>query len=129
MKIRVVSSKDEITTLSDDEQIIHLAFRPSNNDILSLTTQCPHMKALHIPPSYQKNISKSTKMILEMRGIILLNGHLWGHRKDINEYCEVSNGIQKRIKQYRDKGLMSDEIEMKISKETGIDEEIIRLFL
>jgi hypothetical protein len=85
MKIRVVSSKEEIDSLNDKEQMIHLAFRPSNTDILSLVTKSPYVKALHIPPSYMKSISTSTKMFLEMKGIALLEGDVWGHRKDINE--------------------------------------------
>ena len=36
MKIRVVSSKEEIDTLKLDEKIVHLAFRPSNKDIFKL---------------------------------------------------------------------------------------------
>jgi hypothetical protein len=38
MKIRVVSSKDEIDSLSKSEKIIHLAFRHSNKD--NITVKC-----------------------------------------------------------------------------------------
>jgi hypothetical protein len=36
MKIRVVSSREEIDSLSKGEKIIHLAFRPSNKDIITV---------------------------------------------------------------------------------------------
>lgn len=62
MKIRVVSSKDEIETLGPNEQIVHLAFRPSNTDIFALVQKCPTVKALHIPSSYKRTISTSAKM-------------------------------------------------------------------
>jgi hypothetical protein len=41
MKIRVVSSRDEIFTLNSDERIYHLAFRPSNIYIFGLVETCP----------------------------------------------------------------------------------------
>ena len=36
MKIRVVSSREEIPALNPSERIVHMAFRPSNKDILEL---------------------------------------------------------------------------------------------
>jgi len=38
MKIRVVSSREEIDSLNKGEKIIHLAFRPSNKD--DITVKC-----------------------------------------------------------------------------------------
>ena len=98
MKIRVVSLKDEITSLNSDEQIVHLAFRPSDKDIFALVKTCPGIKAIHIPGSYEKTVSKSIKMFLEIQNIKLLVGDVWGHRKDINEYYEIKNNVfnQKR---------------------------------
>ncbi|AFV24479.1 hypothetical protein Mpsy_2275 [Methanolobus psychrophilus R15] len=129
MKIRVVSSKDEINTLSSNEQIVHLAFRPSNTDILTMVTKCPKMKALHVPPSYKKTISKSTEMFLEMRGIALIEGDVWGHRKDINEYSEISQSIYDRIDQYRADGLSDDEIEIKMVRELNMGPDLLRFIL
>ena len=90
MKIRVVSSKEEIDTLKLNEEIVHLAFRPSNKDIFKLIMKCPEIKAIHIPSSYKKTISSSAQMYLSMQNIALLEGDVWGHRKDINEYSEVN---------------------------------------
>jgi hypothetical protein len=129
MKIRVVSSKDEINTLSSNEEIVHLAFRPSNTDILTMVTKCSKMKALHVPPSYKKTISKSTEMFLEMRGIALIEGDVWGHRKDINEYSEISQSIYDRIDQYRADGLSDDEIEIKMVRELNMGPDLLRFIL
>jgi hypothetical protein len=93
MKIRVVSSKDDINTLNPEEKIVHLAFRPSNENIFSLVIRCPEVKVIHIPGSYMKTVSSSILMYLKMQGIELIEGDVWGHRKDINEYYEISSGV------------------------------------
>jgi hypothetical protein len=63
MRIRIVSSREEINTLEVGEIIIHLAFRPSNKDIFALVKTCPNVKAIHIPGSYIKTISNSTSVL------------------------------------------------------------------
>ncbi len=78
MKIRIVSSKEEINSLEPSEKLIHLAFRPSITDIISLVQTCPNAKAIHIPASYIKTISNSTRTFLDMQGIALLEGDVWG---------------------------------------------------
>ncbi|MGP8330658.1 MAG: DUF1699 family protein [Methanosarcinaceae archaeon] len=125
MKIRVVSSKDEIETLSNDEEIVHLAFRPSNKDIFSLVIKCPNVKALHIPSSYKRTISGSAKMYLAMQGIDLLEGDVWGHRKDINEYSEVSKNVFDRINNFREEGLPEEDIADKMVRETRLGSDFI----
>ncbi|WP_292464574.1 DUF1699 family protein [Methanolobus sp.] len=129
MKIRVVSSKDEINSLGPNEQMIHFAFRPSNTDIFTLITKCPDVKALHIPQSYIKTVSKSIRMFLEMKGIALLEGDVWGHRKDINEYSEISQGVYDRIDEYRIDGLSDEEIEGKMSRDLHMGTDLIRFLL
>ncbi|MBP2030728.1 hypothetical protein J2755_001676 [Methanohalophilus levihalophilus] len=129
MKIRVVSSKEEINTLNEDEEIVHLAFRPSNTDIFTLVLKCPKVKALHIPSSYKRTISSSAKMYLEMQGIELLEGDVWGHRKDINEYSEVSRNVYDRIDEYRKEGLAEDKIADKMVKETRLSPDFINFIM
>ena len=129
MKIRVVSSKEEIETLSNDEEIVHLAFRPSNKDIFSLVIKCPNVKALHIPSSYKRTISGSAKMYLSMQGIDLLEGDVWGHRKDINEYSEVSKSVFDRIKDFRSQGLSEEDISDKMTRETRLGPDFIEFIM
>ena len=85
MKIRVVSSKDEITKLGPNERNVHLAFRPSNVDFLELIRVCPRLRTIQVPPSYHKTLSRAIRLFLEMQGITLLEGDVRGHRKDIDE--------------------------------------------
>ena len=91
MKIRVVSSSEEISTLNPNERIVHLAFRPSNKDIFVLVEACPKIEVIQLPKSYKSTVSKSIEMFLEMKKIQLIEGDVWGHRKDLNEYYEHSN--------------------------------------
>ena len=129
MKIRVVSSKDEIETLSNDWDIVHIAFRPSDKDILSVVGKCPNVKALHIPSSYIKTISGSTQMYLSMQGIDLLEGGIWGHRKDINDYYEISKSVFDRIKEHKSKGLSEEKIVDKMARDTKLGSDFIKFIM
>lgn len=125
MKIRVVSSKEEIEMLNPNEEIIHLAFRPANTDIFAIVQKCPQVKALHIPTSYKRTISTSAIMFLKMQGIELLEGDVWGHRKDINEYSEVSPSVYERIKEYHAQGMAEQDIIEKLVRETRLSPDFI----
>ena len=50
MKIRVISSREEIGSLMPNEKIVHLAYRASNVDFLNLMQRCPRLRAVQIPP-------------------------------------------------------------------------------
>lgn len=125
MKIRVVSSRDEINTLGPQEAIVHLAFRPSNQDIFSLVMRCPQVKSIHIPSSYMRTVSSSARMYLKMQGIELIEGDVWGHRKDINEYYEISQRVFEHIKQYRSEGMSEADIIEKLTRETRLSQGLI----
>ena len=128
MKIRVVSSKDEIETL-ENEEIVHFAFRPSNTDIFTLVQTCPTLKALHVPTSYLKTISQSTLMFLEMQGIALLEGDVWGHRSDVNEYYEIKPRIFDRIEELKNEGTSKEDIISKLGLETRLSEDLIKFLV
>ena len=129
MKIRVVSSKEEISSLGDAEEIVHLAFRPSNKDIFVLVQTCPNLKAIHIPSSYIKTISKSTQMFLEMQNVALLEGDVWGHRKDINEYYEIKPQIFDRITELKQEGQSNKEILSRMGMETRLSKDLIKFLI
>lgn len=125
MKIRVVSSKEEINTLDPEEKIVHLAFRPANQDIFSLVIRCPKVKAIHIPNSYLRTVSISSRMYLKMQGIELIEGDVWGHRKDINEYYEIPQRVFDHIKQYESEGMPEADIIEKLTIETRLSPDLI----
>ncbi|MCL7415229.1 MAG: DUF1699 family protein [ANME-2 cluster archaeon] len=129
MKIRVVSSKDEIDTLDEKEEMIHLTFRPSNKDIMILANKCSKLKAIHIAGSFMKTVSESTKMFLEMKNISLLEGDVWGHRKDINEYYEVNPAFFDKVKTMRSEGLSDEQVADKLGRESRLDQDLIKFLI
>ena len=125
MKIRVVSSREEIFTLNPNERVVHLVFRPSNKDIFSLVENCPKIEVIQMPKSYRRTVSKSIEMFLEMQRIQLVEGDVWGHRKDINEYYTVPSSVVEKIKEMRTEGKSAEDIEVKISRESKLNPGIV----
>jgi len=129
LKIRVVSSKEEMETLHQSEEMIHLAFRPSNTDIFSMVAKCPKLKAIHMPTSYKKTLSKSSLMFLEMQGVKILEGDVWGHREAIEEYSEISQHVYDRIRQYKGQGMSDEDIVIQMRTETGLSPDILSFLI
>ncbi len=126
MKLRVVSSKNEINDLNRNEQIVHLAFRASNTDIFKLLQNCPRIRAVQVPTSYRKTLSRASEMFLVMQGIELIEGDVWGHRKDINEYYTIDENVFRRIDQLRANGIDTNEIADTVSRETKLSPELVK---
>lgn len=126
MKIRVISSREDIETLKDNEEIIHIAFRPSDKDVFSIVHKCPSVKALQIPTSYMKTMSESVKMFLNMKNIDLLEGDVWGHRKDINEYYDVPENLNTRIDELKKAGYSEKDIVQRIEKEFKLSNDFLK---
>ncbi|MPN02552.1 hypothetical protein SDC9_149768 [bioreactor metagenome] len=129
MRIRVVSSREEIFTLNPNERLVHLAFRPSNKDIFGLVETCPKIEVIQIPKSYMATVSKSTEMFLQMQRIQLLEGDVWGHRKDINEYFTISSSVIEKIKEMKNEGKTTEEIEKKVSRESKLNPGMVSYIL
>lgn len=129
MKIRVVSSREEIPTLNPNEKVVHLAFRPSNRDVFTLAETCPKIEAIQLPKSYRRTVSKSIEMFLEMQKVNLLEGDVWGHRKDINEYYNVSQNVMEKLQELRAERLSNDLIAEKISRESKLNTDMILYIL
>jgi len=126
MRLRVVSSKDEIPDLNPGERTVHLAFRPSNLDLLTLMKRCPRLRAIQVPPSYHRTMSRAVQSFLEMQGIDLLQGDVWGHRKDIDEYFIVGDETIAEIESIVAGGATIDEATEEISKKTGLAADLVR---
>ena len=129
MKIRVISSREEIFTLNPNERIVHLAFRPSNKDIFGLVETCPKIEVIQLPKSYMATISKSIEMFLEMQRIQLIEGDVWGHRKDLNEYYTVPSSVLEKIKEMKLEGKSTEDIEEEVSKKNKINPEMVGYIL
>ena len=129
MKIRVVSSREEIFTLDPNERVVHVTFRPSNKEIFTLVETCPKIEVVQLPKSYHKTISKSVEMFLKMQEIQLIEGDVWGHRKDINEYYNIPPSVMKDIKELKLEGTPVEKIEEKISRERKLNPELVAYIL
>jgi hypothetical protein len=129
MKIRVVSSREEIFTLSPNERVVHLAFRPSNKDIFGLVETCPKVEVIQLPQSYRRTVSKSIEIFLEMQRIQLIEGDVWGHRKDITEYYTVPSAVIEKIKEMKNEGKSTEEIKKEVSRKTRTNPEMIAYIL
>jgi hypothetical protein len=121
MRIRVVSSREEIFTLNPNERIVHLAFRPSNKDIFGLVETCPKVEVIQLPKSYMRTVSKSIEIFLQMQRVQLIEGDVWGHRKDINEYYAIPSSVIEKIQGMKIEGKATEEIEKKVSRESKLN--------
>jgi len=129
MRIRVVSSREEIFTLNPNERLVHLAFRPSNKDIFGLVETCPKIEVIQLPKSYRRTVSKSMEMFLQMQRVQLLEGDVWGHRKDINEYYNIPSSVIEKIKEMKMDGKSAEEIEKRVSRESKLNPEMVAYIL
>ncbi|HOK58742.1 DUF1699 family protein [Methanothrix sp.] len=126
MRIRVVSSKSEIAQLNPNERMVHLAFRASNVDFLNLMQRCPRLRVIQVPPSYKKTMSNAIQVFLEMQGIELLEGDVWGHRKDLDEYFTVSDSTIEEIRSMINKGVSFEQMAEELQKKARIGPDLIR---
>jgi hypothetical protein len=126
LKLRIVSSKNEIDVLNRNEQMVHLAFSASNVDIFRLLQNCPRIRAIQVPKPYRNTLSKAGEMFLVMQGIELIEGDVWGNRKALQEYCNINDDVLCRIEQLRSTGLDPNEIARTVSKEVQLSPDLIK---
>ncbi len=126
MRLRVVSSRTEIPNLNPNEKMIHLAFRASNVDFLNLMQRCPRLRMIQVPPSYRKTMSNAIQVVLDMQGIELLEGDVWGHRKDLDEYFTVEDSTMEEIRALAASGVGADEVAAQIQKKARLGPDLIK---
>ena len=79
-----------------------------------------------VPPSYRKTMSSAIQVFLDMQGIELLEGDVWGHRKDLDEYFTVDDATQEEIRTLVTSGISMDEVANQIQKKARIGPELIK---
>ncbi len=60
-----------------------------------------------------------------MQGIELIEGDVWGHRKDINEYYEIPQEFFNRLEQHRKNKMPEKDIIEKLTRETRLSPDMI----
>jgi len=129
MKLRIVSSKQEISKLDPAEELVHLTFRPSNADVVSLIAACPNLTAVHIPNSYKNTMSKSARMFMSENNITILAGDVWGHRKDLNHHYTVSEAVTLEILDHQKAGRSREEIIRRIKRNSRLSPDLINYII
>ena len=126
MRLRVISARDEIPNLNPNEKTVHLAFRASNVDFLNLMQKCPRLRMIQVPPSYKRTMSNAILVFLDMQGIELLEGDVWGHRKDLDEYFTVEDATIDEIRTLAAGGTSMEELTNQVQKKARIGPELIK---
>jgi hypothetical protein len=129
MKIRVISSRGEISQLNPGERIVHIAFRPSNKDIFELVEACPKLEVIQLPQSYRRTVSKSILMFLEMQRIQLIEGEVLGHRKDISDYYSIPSSVIEKIRKMKFERKPVEDIEKEVSRKSKIGPQMVGYIL
>jgi Protein of unknown function (DUF1699) len=60
-----------------------------------------------------------------MQRVQLVEGDVWGHRKDINEYFDIPTSVFERIKEMKLEGKSAEEIKAKISRESKLSPQMV----
>ena len=126
MKIRIISSREEINSVRPNERAIHLAFRASNVDFLNLLQKAPRLQMVQTPPSYMRTMSRAMGVFLDMQGVRLLEGDVWGHRKDIDEYFTVEDATVGEIRALAASGANLDEVADQLQEKAKMGPELIK---
>jgi hypothetical protein len=81
---------------------------------------------IQVPPSYRKTMSNAIQVFLDMQGIDMLEGDVWGHRKDLDEYFTVDDSTLEQIRALAASGASADEVADQIQKNSRIGSELIK---
>ena len=81
---------------------------------------------IQVPPSYNKTMSSAIQVFLDMQGIELLEGDVWGHRKDLDEYFTVDDTTMEEIRSLAANGASMDEVSNQIQKKARIGPELVK---
>ena len=130
MRIRVIDSKDEIAKLDPKERVVHLAIPPTALVLLELIKRCPRLEAVQVPPSKFSKVSKPSRGLLEVQGVKIFPGLVWGHRTDMYAYYTVDEGlILQRAEELQAEGLDSEEIVAKVAEEAKVSPGLVEVIL
>jgi hypothetical protein len=71
-------------------------------------------------------MSSAIQVFLEMQGIDMLEGDVWGHRKDLDEYFTVEDATLEEIRALAASGASADEVANQIQRKARISSELIK---
>jgi hypothetical protein len=68
-------------------------------------------------------------MFLDMQGISLLKGDVWGHRKDINEYSEIKPEVFEKIQELKKEGISDSDLVNRLGRNTNLSTDLLKFLL
>jgi len=71
-------------------------------------------------------MSDAMKVFMDMQGVELLQGDVWGHRKDLDEYFTVEDATLNEIRSLAANGANMDDVTAQIQKTARIGPELIK---
>jgi hypothetical protein len=81
---------------------------------------------IQVPPSYCKTMSNAIQVFLDMQGIELLEGDVWGHRKDLDEYFTVDDATLDEIRSMATTGVNPEEMAAQVQKKARLGPDLIK---
>jgi hypothetical protein len=81
---------------------------------------------IQVPTSYRKTMSNAIQVFLDMQGIELLEGDVWGHRKDLDEYFTVDDTTTEEIRTLSASGASMDDVANQIQRKARIGPDLIK---
>jgi len=84
---------------------------------------------IQVPHSYYRTMSDAILVFLEMQGIELIEGDVWGHRKDLDEYFIVEDEILDEIFQMASSGISLDELTSEIQKKARLSHDLVEYII
>ena len=68
-------------------------------------------------------------MLLDIQGVSLLEGDIWGHRKDINEYYEIKQEAFDTIEELKKEGFSEAEILKRMERTFGLSKDLLQFLM
>jgi len=68
-------------------------------------------------------------MLLNIQGISLLEGDVWGHRRDINEYYEIKKEVFDTIEKLKKEGLSDADILKRTETMSGLGKDLLQFLM
>jgi hypothetical protein len=71
-------------------------------------------------------MSNAIQVFLDMQGIELLEGDVWGHRKDLDEYFTVDDNTLEEIRALAASGASMDDVANQVQKRARLGPDLIK---
>jgi hypothetical protein len=84
------------------------------------------MRLIQVPPSYHKTMSNAIKVFMDMQGIDMIEGDVWGHRKDLDEYFAVEDSTMKEIVALAEGGASLEDVASLVQKKVRLCPDLIK---